>query len=242
MDLAFAGALGYVIGSLPVVYLIARARGVNLREAGTGNLGVGNLWAQTDRWIGVTGGVVDFAKGPVAVLLPRVLGFDAGADAAGAVGVVAGQMWPFALGFNGGRGNLTASGCLMALNLWIGLLSWMVVVALTAPKLRSVLGRRTHIARNSSRSTPIASLAGLTTFVVLSAAFGGEGRLAIAVAAAAVTGLILVRRVTAPWPPDPATGRKPSRSFKTALLFDRPPQPSHAAADGHAPLVDGERV
>ena len=236
MAIFFAAVLGYVIGSLPIVYFVARARGINLRTAGTGNLGVGNLWAQTDRWIGVTGAVVEFAKGPVAVLLPRLLDFGPGADAAGAVGVVAGQMWPFTLGFNGGRGNITAAGCLMALAPVIGTLSWTAVLVLMAPKLTSVIGRRTHIARDSSRSTPIASIAGLATFIVLEGVFGEAE---FAVAAGAVTALILIRRVTAPWPRNPVTGERPSRSFRTALLFDRPAQ---SVADGHAPLVDSERV
>ncbi len=236
MSIVLVAVLGYAIGSLPIVYFMARVRGVNLRAAGTGNLGVGNLWAQTDRWTGVSGALVDFAKGPAAVLVARTLDLGVGAEAASAIGVVSGQMWPFALAFNGGRGNITAGGALMALAPVIGAFSWIGVVAFTAPKLTSVMSRRSHIARNASRSTPIASLAGLVTFTILAGAFGEAWW---AVAGASITGLILIRRVTAPWPPDQMTGQRPPRSFTGALLFDRPFQP---ATDRPAPIADGERV
>ena len=71
MEYVLSTLIGYAIGSAPIVYLIAKARGVDLRGSGTGNLGGGNLWVQTGYRTGAAGMAVDLAKGPAAVLLVR---------------------------------------------------------------------------------------------------------------------------------------------------------------------------
>ena len=127
--------------------------------------------------------------------------------------------WPVTLRFQGGRGNITAAGSLMALAPAIGALAWVPVLILTARKLLAVFGRRAHIVGTTSRITPIASLAGFASYAVIGVA---SGNMAAAAAGTVVTTLVLLRRVTAPWPPDPATGRPPERSFISLLVFDRP--------------------
>ena len=219
MEIILAAVFGYAIGSAPVVYAIARARGVNLREAGTGNLGGGNLWAQTGRWVGAAGVASDLAKGVGSVLVIRALGMGTGAEAATAATVVAGQMWPATLGFNGGRGNVTAAGSLTALSPWMGTAAWIVMLVPMAPKLLSVFSRRAGIVGTTTRVTPIAVLAALSSYAVITFGFG---EYATAAAGGAVTGMVLLRRLTAPWPPDPSTGQAPERSLASALLFDRP--------------------
>ncbi len=227
MEYVLSALIGYTIGSAPLVFLIAKARGVDLRRSGTGNLGGGNLWVQTGNWTGAAGMVIDLTKGPAAVLLVRGLGLGVGAEAISAVAAVAGQMWPFALGFQGGRGNITAGGGLLALSPLIGLLGWVVLGALMSTKLLKVLTRRAHIVGTTSRMTPIAALAGIGAYGLVALAVGN---LPVAGAGGAILALVLVRRVTAPWPRDPETGHEPERSIVSALLFDRPAQP--AARDG----------
>ena len=223
MEYVLSVLMGYTIGSAPVVFLIAKARGVDLRESGTGNLGGGNLWAQTGNWTGAAGMAVDLAKGPAAVLLVRGLGLGVGAEAISAVAAVSGQMWPFTLGFRGGRGNLTAGGGLLALSPLIGLLGWVVLGALMSTRLLNVFTRQAPMVGTTSRITPIAALAGIGAYGSIALAVGN---LPVAGAGGAVLALVLVRRVTAPWPRNPETGVVPKRSIVSALLFDRPAQPA----------------
>ncbi len=119
---------GYLVGSLPTAYLVARraARGaMDIRELGDGNVGAGNVGRVYGRRWGITVGVVDIAKGaaPVFVLnlLVSLISTDApdSADAlpelsgsgmlAGA-SAMAGHIWPVWLRFRGGRGAATALG------------------------------------------------------------------------------------------------------------------------------------
>jgi acyl-phosphate glycerol 3-phosphate acyltransferase len=233
MEIVLATLLSYAIGSAPIVYLIARAKGIDLRQSGTGNLGSGNLWAQAGNWAGSLGVVVDLTKGPAAVLLTRALELGIGAEAVSVTAVVAGQMWPATLGFQGGRGNITAAGGLIALSPIVGILALVPVIMLTAQNLLSVISRRAHIARTKSSATPVAAIAGLTGFALIGVA---SGDMAAAAAGTAVTTLILVRRLTAPWPKDPVTGHAPERSLTSILLFDRPltvKEPSSGQAGDH---------
>lgn len=49
-----------------------------------------------------------------------------------------------------------------------------------------------------------------------------QGLVIAPVGSALFIGLILVRRLTAPWPPDPITGDIPRKSILRVLLLDRP--------------------
>src|SRR5438477_3276241 len=67
----------YLIGAVPFGYLIARARGVNIFEHGSGNIGATNVGRVLGRKFGLLVFVLDFCKGalPAAagwVLAPRL--------------------------------------------------------------------------------------------------------------------------------------------------------------------------
>ena len=55
--------LSYVVGSIPFTYLLARSKGVNLLEVGSGNPGATNLSRNLGKKIGFVGLVLDVAKG-----------------------------------------------------------------------------------------------------------------------------------------------------------------------------------
>src|SRR5881398_3048595 len=59
----------YLVGGIPFGYLVARARGVNIFEAGSGNIGATNVGRVLGRRFGILVFVLDFTKGalPVAV-------------------------------------------------------------------------------------------------------------------------------------------------------------------------------
>ena len=99
--------IGYVVGSLPIGYLVAQgAGGVDLRRAGSGNVGATNVYRTTGLPTAIAVMVADMAKGAGAVLLA---GTGPAAVAAGVAAVV-GHIYPVWLGFKGGKGVATASG------------------------------------------------------------------------------------------------------------------------------------
>jgi len=108
--------IGYLIGSLPIGYLLGRTKGIDVRTIGSGRTGGTNVYRALGARLGLLTGVLDFAKGAVSVLLIRsVFGDEAAAALAGAA-AVAGHNWSIFLGFKGGAGGSTAAGALLALN------------------------------------------------------------------------------------------------------------------------------
>jgi len=129
-----AVVIAYLLGSIPFAYLAGRARGVDLRQHGSGNLGATNAV----RVLGVpTGAVVyvlDTLKGflPVFLLVPMLVAprLDLWAIAIGVAAII-GHVRPVYLGFQkGGKGVATAGGVFLALAplaTAVGLAVWVLV-------------------------------------------------------------------------------------------------------------------
>lgn len=107
--------IGYLIGSLPIGYLLGRLKGIDVRTLGSGRTGGTNVYRALGARLGLLTGLLDFAKGAVAVVLMRHAFGDEAAALAGAA-AVAGHNWSIFLGFRGGAGGSTAAGALLALN------------------------------------------------------------------------------------------------------------------------------
>jgi acyl phosphate:glycerol-3-phosphate acyltransferase len=129
-------AAGYLLGSVPFGVLVTRAlRGVDVRTAGSGNIGATNV----ARVVGVGPGLLvlflDAGKGSLAVLLARALApSEPAVQALGGLAAVAGHVAPFSLGFRGGKGVATALGVLSVLVPWAALaaaLAYGLAFALT---------------------------------------------------------------------------------------------------------------
>lgn len=98
--------IGYLVGSLPIGYLVVQRGGIDLRRVGSGNVGATNVYRSTNLKTAIAVMLVDMAKGAAAVLLA---GGGANAVAAG-VAAVLGHVYPVWLRFRGGKGVATASG------------------------------------------------------------------------------------------------------------------------------------
>lgn len=98
--------IGYLIGSLSLSPLIARARGIDLHGS-TGSAQLAHLTGV--KW-GVAGGIFDFLKGFIPVLIARLIGLNGWAIAITGVAAVCGHIWPVYFGFHGGRGLNTITG------------------------------------------------------------------------------------------------------------------------------------
>jgi len=169
--------LAYLVGSVPFAVLAGRARGVDLRAHGSGNLGATNAIRVLGPAVGIPVLVADILKGVVsAAWLPALFGAtdEATRLACGAAAVL-GHVFPVFLGFRGGKGVATAGGAFLALA------PAATGVALAVFVVVLLFGR-------------FVSLASVLAAVALPAALWGTGASALLRGAGLVIGLLVVVR------------------------------------------------
>ncbi len=114
-----SAAVGYLLGSLPFGYWVARAHGVDIFKIGSGNPGATNVKRTLGAKAGNTVLALDVAKGAIATawpLLPMVAAPAAATLALiGVVGAVLGHSFSIFTRFRGGKGVATAAGGLLVL-------------------------------------------------------------------------------------------------------------------------------
>jgi glycerol-3-phosphate acyltransferase PlsY len=171
----------YLLGSIPFSFLVARARGVDVRQVGSGNVGATNVMRSVGPAAGLLAFLLDSGKGALAAWLAQEL---AGAHvpesanvlpAAAAAIAVIGHVYPVWLGFRGGKGVATGAGAFLPiapLAAGLAIVTFAVVLAAT-------------------RYVSAASVAGAVMLAVL--AFLTQPNPAVALAALVCTALIVVR-------------------------------------------------
>jgi len=103
-------ASSYLLGSIPFGYLLVRIfRGEDVRRSGSRNIGATNV-SRTSPMLGVLTLLLDALKGAAAVWLTRLFAPSYTITALAALFAVLGHMFPFWLGFRGGKGVATALG------------------------------------------------------------------------------------------------------------------------------------
>ena len=134
----------YLLGSIPTGFLAAKARGIDIRTVGSGNIGATNAVRILGKPVGILVMLVDVAKGWLAVaVVARIflrwfppgdgharewLGICAGACA------ILGHNYTCWLRFQGGKGIATSGGAFLALaplGLLIALGIWVVAFAMS---------------------------------------------------------------------------------------------------------------
>ena len=110
MDVAAAIGLAYLVGSIPFAFLLARRRGVDLRDVGSGNVGAANVLRTSGTAWAVAAMVLDAMKGAVAVIVAQRLAPGAATPIAAGLASVVGHIYPVWLRFRGGKGVATAAG------------------------------------------------------------------------------------------------------------------------------------
>ena len=206
-----AVVLSYLAGSVSFPYWVARARGVDLRAVGSRKLGGSNLWNSVGPGEAMVGGLLDAAKGFVAVVVARALGLSLEVQLACGVAAVVGQMWPIFHRFDGGRANSAGWGFALAVDPIAFLIMMLPVLAAIAMRVAV-----------RSRPTRVLPLASLLSFGVFPAVIWEQDGTTPAVQAGLlILALILVRRITAGLGQDLATGAPPARVLANRALFDR---------------------
>lgn len=136
------GVLAYLLGAIPFSLLIARAKGVDIRAVGSGNIGATNVFRALGKGWGILAFTCDALKGYISAsvlpLLAKTLwAFDGSAVVLPLVCAclaIAGHNWPVYLRFKGGKGVATGMGALIGLAplaAGAGLLTWTLVFVAT---------------------------------------------------------------------------------------------------------------
>ncbi len=137
--------IAYLLGSIPTGFLVAKARGVNIRTVGSGNIGATNVF----RYLGTPAGIfvllADAFKGWLAAVVVAKLfsgWFYPAANAqahewfavCAGISAILGHNYTCWLYFKGGKGIATSAGVLVALVPWALLIIlgiWVLLFGLT---------------------------------------------------------------------------------------------------------------
>jgi glycerol-3-phosphate acyltransferase PlsY len=119
-------AIGYFFGSFPAGYFAGRIAGVDIRSAGSGNIGATNVLRVLGKQWGYPVFAIDALKGFAAVRLafflakywPSAHAYAEYFAILTAIMSVTGHMFPVWLGFKGGKGVATSAGALFGLMPW----------------------------------------------------------------------------------------------------------------------------
>jgi glycerol-3-phosphate acyltransferase PlsY len=117
----------YILGSIPFGYLLGRARGIDIRQHGSKNVGATNVGRVLGRRLGLMCFMLDMAKGAVPVIAAGVINelITKKIDSisaqqmwlwlAVACAAVLGHMHSLFLGLRGGKGVATGFGAMLAM-------------------------------------------------------------------------------------------------------------------------------
>ena len=175
MEIAVAVAVAYLVGSIPFAFLLSRRRGVDLRQAGSGNIGASNVLRTTGVRAAILAMVLDGIKGALAVMLAQRLTAGPAVAVAAGLASVLGHIYPIFLRFRGGKGVATAAG----------------VFAVLTPISLGVAGGVFLIAVWLTRYISVGSLAGAVALAA--AAVASDAPTVVAVGAALALLIILFR-------------------------------------------------
>jgi glycerol-3-phosphate acyltransferase PlsY len=125
----------YLVGSIPVAWLITKiVTGQDLRQLGSGNVGVLNTMLSVARWAGVLVFLAEASKGALAVVLARATDAGEGGLYLAVLAAIIGTRWSIWLRGAGGRGNTAWATALLLIS-WPTLLCvtlvWIVVRVVT---------------------------------------------------------------------------------------------------------------
>lgn len=106
--------VGYLIGSIPFSFLVAKTKGIDLRKVGSGNTGASNVWRAAGFPHFVVALILDIFKGWLPTFLAHSI-FAVGPVATIAVGLCAvlGHVYPVFMRFKGGKAVATTGGVIL---------------------------------------------------------------------------------------------------------------------------------
>ena len=152
MRYALCALICYLVGTINPSYLIARIKGFDIRKSGSGNAGGSNAVITMGGRIGVLCSILDILKAYFAVtisvkLLPGMLF----ARSIASVAVIFGHMFPFYMGFKGGKGLACLGGSILAYDALL-----FVIMVLSAVALAFITDYIVFVPLTASIAYPVA--------------------------------------------------------------------------------------
>lgn len=133
--------VSYLLGSIPFGFLVAKAKGVDIRKVGSCNIGATNVFRTLGKGPGILTFVLDALKGFVSAFwIPALAVMLCGGEVnsnmklLGGLIAVVGHTWPLFLGFKGGKGVATSAGMLLGIvpaAVGIAFAAWVLFFLLT---------------------------------------------------------------------------------------------------------------
>ena len=171
------------MGSIPTGYLVARARGIDIRSVGSGNIGATNVFRILGKPAGITVLLVDAVKGYagcafVPGLVSQFFGMfppprssmEEYAQIVGGFGAILGHNYTVWLKFKGGKGVATSAGvlaallpltCLTAVSVWIVLVAATRYVSIGSIVAAASLPLAAWLYNQSHRMIAVAAVMGV---------------------------------------------------------------------------------
>lgn len=211
MTLEFAlTAIGaYLLGAVPAAYLIAKwARGIDLRQHGSGNVGASNVITVVSKRWGIAVILFDLVKGMIAVYAAKWIELSVIQQVAVGLATIIGHNWSVFLRFSGGRGGLSIAGVVIALTPLLGL-SLLVFTLIFGLFRQMALGMILAVAALPVSSWFLGQPLGIT-----------EQPLPLSLGFLAIFLVTIIRRLTVPRAAIAASVSTPALLFNR-LLFDR---------------------
>ena len=137
-DYIVVAILGYLLGNFQASYIFGKLiKKVDIRTLGHGNAGASNAVESLGWKFGVLVAFLDVLKGIVSILLVKHF-YKVGFDPDGALllyingyTVILGHIFPFYMGFKGGKGTATLIGIMLGMHPWVGLLGMGIIILVT---------------------------------------------------------------------------------------------------------------
>ena len=131
-----AALVGYLLGSIPFAYLVARLKGIDIFATGSRRAGTANVFWHVGRRRGMLVFACDAVKGAVAVVVAWMLGAPELWGLVAGIAAIAGHWKSLFTGFKGGDGMVVLVGVSLAY------LSWYIMVGIVVGFVAVLLFRR----------------------------------------------------------------------------------------------------
>lgn len=109
--------IGYGLGCISPSYIVARLNGFDIREKGSRNAGASNIVLTLGKARGFLCAAFDIAKAALAVLITGWIFTDTDTFAVTAAAAILGHIFPFYMGFRGGKGLACLGGVILVYDL-----------------------------------------------------------------------------------------------------------------------------
>lgn len=133
-ELALLIIFSFILGSIPFGVLLTRAKGIDLRKVGSGNIGATNVLRAAGKGTAILTLLGDLLKGTAAVAIGKIFGVGSLYEGLMGLASVAGHDFSIFTGLRGGKGVATSLGVLLIYTPLAGILTisiWLITMFTT---------------------------------------------------------------------------------------------------------------